>query len=157
MDNKFFSLENIESNRLIRMFQIIFGIICIITAAFWLVFNIKSVKTDGTLWITIVFLACFGIFLIWAGLDFASKFIELDSDKIRLKINSILPLKEIHADQIEKIELFPLNLIFIIKPGKRIVLRFGVTYPDRIDLIKDEVIKFAQLNQILLEIKEEFI
>jgi hypothetical protein len=156
MAKKFFSLEIREDNKLTKIFQIIFGIICIIIAVFWLIFNFTSVKADGTLWITVAFLFGFGLFLIYSGFGHAAKFIELNTRNIRLKKNSLLPPIDIYADQIDSIEVFPLKLEILIKPAKKILLRFGISDPEKIDLIKDEVIRFSDSNNINLEIKEEF-
>ena len=67
MDNKYFALSSVENNRLVKIVQIVFGIVCIFIAIFWLIFNIKSIKSDWALWITIIFLAGFGFYQIWAG------------------------------------------------------------------------------------------
>jgi hypothetical protein len=155
MERKRISLEIHENSKLTRISQILFGIICIIISAYWIVFNIKAVKTDGTLWITIIFLIGFGVFQVLSGWGFTAKFIDLSDSDIRLKRNSFLPPVEIKANQIEKIDLYPLSLIFLVKPSKKILLRLGVTYPERIELIKKEIVNFAELNHILLEVKDE--
>ncbi len=157
MTKKIFSLEIRENNKLTKIFQIIFGVICVIIAVFWLIFNFRSVKADRTLWITVVFLCGFGLFLIYSGFGYAAKFIELNTRNIRLKKNSLLPPIDISADQIDRIEVFPLKLEIIIKPAKKILLRFGISDPEKIDLIKDEIIRFADSNNINLEIKEELL
>ena len=59
------------------------------------------------------------------------------------------------SGEIEKIELFPLNLIFFLKSKKRILLRFGTTYHEINEKIKDEILSFAESNKIPLEIIEE--
>ena len=56
-----------------------------------------------------------------------------DSDKIILKKNSLLPVKEMASSEIKKIEIFPLNLIFYFHKGGKTVLRFGTTYTDNIE------------------------
>ena len=155
MEIKYFSLSSSENNRLIKIIRIIFGVVCFAVAIFWSIFNIKSLKADGTLWITIVFLSGFGFYQIWAGLGHAISFIEIRSDKIRLKKNVILPAIGIRVEEIEKIELFPFNLIFFLKTGKRIFLRFGTTYHETNEKIKDGILGFAESNKIPLERIEE--
>jgi hypothetical protein len=129
MEKQYFSLEIRDDNRLTKIFRIIFGILCCAIAAFWVFYNFKSVKADGTQWITVAFLLSFGAFQIYAGFGFASKFIELDTNNIRLKKNSLLPVIDLPAGQIEKIGLFPLKVHFLIRPGKIILLRFGISDP----------------------------
>ena len=132
-----------------------FGVVCIAVAIFWLIFNIRSLKADGTLWITILFLSGFGSFQIWSGLGHATRFIEIGQNKLRIKKNSVFPAVEIYAAGIERIELFPLNIIFFLKSNKRVLLRFGTTYHDVNEKIKDEIFGFAESNKIHLEIIKE--
>jgi len=151
METKYFSLGSSEDSASLKIIRILFGIICVAIAAFWLIFNIRSVKADRTLWITVVFLSGFGFYQIWAGLGRASRFIQIGPDKIILKKNSVLPVKELGSSGIKKIEIFPLSLIFHFQQGGKTVLRFGTTYTDNIDPIKNEIEEFATVNNIKLE------
>ena len=127
MEKKYFSLGPSENNRLIKIIQIVFGVVCFAIAAFWLFFNIRSLKADRTLWITITFLTGFGFYQIWSGIGMAARFIEISSDNIRLKKTILLPAVTIDGGEIQKIELYPFNLIFFLKSGKKMLLRFGAT------------------------------
>ena len=155
METKYFSLGQGENSRLVKFFRLLFGAVCIAISIFWMIFNIRSLKADGTLWITIIFLSGFGFYQIWAGLGRTTIFIEISKNFIRLKKNPILPSVKISSGEIKKIELFPLNLIFYLSYGKKIYLRFGTTYTDNIDPIKSEIEQFASGNNIYLEIKRE--
>ena len=155
MEKKYFALGAVDSNRLVKIIQILFGIVCFSVAVFWLIFNIRSLKADATLWITILFLSGFGFYQVWAGLGMATRFIEINSDKIRLKKSILFPAVEIPAEEIQRIELYPLNLNIFLKSEKRIRLRFGTTYQETNEKIKDEIFSFAGLNSIKVEIKEE--
>jgi hypothetical protein len=124
-------------------------------AVFWMIFNIEPEKENGTSWITIIFLAGFGIYEIYAGMGKAVKFIETSPEKIHLKKNSLLPAVEIKPAEIEKIESFPLNIVFFTKTGRKISFRLGMTYPEFIETIKGEITDFATHNNIPLEIKKE--
>jgi hypothetical protein len=155
MDKKYFLLSSAENSVLVKIIQIVFGIICIAVAIFWLIFDARSIKADTTLWITIAFLTGFGVYQIWAGLGKATRFIEISSEKIRLKKSIFLPEMNITSQDIQKIELFPLNLIFFLKSQKKILLRLGTSYQETSEQIKDEILAFADLNSISIEIKEE--
>jgi hypothetical protein len=155
MEIKKFSLGVSETNRLVRIIKIAFGIVCIAIALYWLSFNIKALKSDATLWITILFLTGFGSYMIWSGLGFAALFIEIGSDHIRLKKNPVISPVMMAAADIEKIELFPLNVIFFLRSGKRILLRFGTSYQETNEKVKDEILGFAESNNITLKIMEE--
>jgi hypothetical protein len=155
MENKYFPLGNSENNGIVRIIRIVFGIVCIAVAGFWLGINIRSLKTTGTLWITILFLCGFGIYQILSGLGKTTTFIELGSDCIRLKKNGLSAPSVMNVSEIEKIEIFPMNVIFILKSGKRIMLRFGAVYQDINEDIKDEILTFADINNVPLEFKVE--
>ncbi|MGC1391373.1 MAG: hypothetical protein WA816_10075 [Bacteroidales bacterium] len=155
MDKKYFSLSTVENNKLIKIVQIIFGFVCIFVAIFWLIFNIRSMKSDRTLWSTILFLSGFGFYQIWAGSGKAAKFIEISSDRIRLKRTVFLPAVEMTSSDLQKIEIYPFNLIFFLKEKKRVILRFSTTYVESNEKVKDEILGFAEFNSIGVEIKEE--
>jgi hypothetical protein len=155
MDKKNFSLGTVENNRIIKVMRILFGLVCLAVAVFWVNFNINALKTDGTLWITIFFLSGFGFFQIWSGFGYATRFIEIDNNSIRLKRNAILPAVEMVSSDMERIEIFPLNVIFYFKSQKRILLRFGTTFHEQNEKILDEIIAFAETNSIPFEVIEE--
>jgi len=155
MDIRYFSLSSIENSRIVNIIRIVFGFICIAVAVFWISFNVRLLKTDGTLWITILFLSGFGFYQVWSGLGKAIKFIEIGPDFIRLKKNPILSPVKMTASIIEKIDIFPLNLVFFLKSGKKILLRFGTTFQETNELVKDGILEFAELNNIKAEFIEE--
>ena len=155
MEMKFFYLGTGENSRLIKIFRILFGVVCIVVAVFWLIININSIKSDGMLWITIVFLAGFVFYQIWSGLGLATRFIEIAPENIRLKKNSFFPPEVISAADLEKVEVFPLNVIFYLKRRKKILLRFGTIYHEVNEKIMDEIIGFAERNNVPIEIIEE--
>jgi hypothetical protein len=155
MEKKHFSLDLRENNMLIRISQIIFGSVCIAVAGYWLVYNIKAVKSDGTLWITVIFITGFGAYLIWSGFGYGHRFIEFTGDMIRMKKNPFLPQIDMIASEVEHIEVYPLKFIIKLKSSKAILTRFGVSDIEKIELIKDEIIIFASDHNIPLEIKNE--
>ena len=155
MENKYFLLGNGEPNKFIRVIQIILGFACLSIAIFWTLFNLKAIVIDRTLWITIVFLSGFGAYQVWAGTGRATRFIEIGNNLIILKKNSILPTVNVLAKEIENIELFPLSVKFFLKSNRRILLRLGTTFYEINEKIKDEILNFAETNQIPVEIIEE--
>jgi hypothetical protein len=155
MENKYFLLSSVENNRVIRIIQTVFGIVCIAIAIFWLIFNIRVLQTNGTLWITIIFLSVFGLYQVWSGLGRATRFIEINSDRIRLKKTIILPPVEMSAADIQKIEIYPFNLIFFLQTKKRLILRFSTTYQETNEKVKDELLAFGEFNSIEVEFVKE--
>jgi hypothetical protein len=155
MENKYFLLGTGDTNKIIKIFQIIFGVACLSIAFFWLSFNLKTIASDGTLWITLIFLSGFGTYQILAGFGRATRFIEIGNHFIILKKNSILPPVNVQAKEIENIELFPLSVRFFLKTKRTILLRLGTTFYEINEKIKDEILNFARTNQIPVEIIEE--
>ena len=155
MEKKIFSLESKDNPRAVKLIQIAFGMLCIVMAFFWLIHNINSIRGDGTLWITIVFLIGFGTYQVLSGLDKTKRYIETGPEKIVLKQNSFLPKIELRAADIENIEIYPLSIQFRFKNKKKVVFRFGLSNTDIVNPVKDEVADFASLNSIPAEEKRE--
>jgi len=155
METKYFTLGQAENNTVVKIIRIIFGLVCIAIAVFWIIFNINSLKTDGTVWITIVFLTCFGLFQIWSGLGKAVRFIEIGPEEIMLKRNAVLPAKRILTTDISKVEFRPLTVLFIMKTDKAILLRFGATFYDINEKIVDELLEYCESKNIPFEVIEE--
>jgi hypothetical protein len=155
MEVKYFSLGPSENSSILKIIRILFGAVCIGIAIFWMIFSIRSEKSDRTLWVTVLFLSGFGLYQVWAGLGRALRFIQIFSDKVILRKNSFLPMKVMTASQIKKIEVFPLNLVFYFKEGGKTILRFGTTFTDSIEPVKSGLEEFAALNNIDFEIITE--
>jgi putative Mn2+ efflux pump MntP len=155
MEKKYFLLEVKENTRAIKIIQIIFGIICVATAIFWVIHNLLSLKSDSTLWITIIFLSGFGTYQVFAGFGKTERYVETGPEKIILKQSSLFPKIELRASDIEAVEIFPLSIMFRLKNKKKIIFRFGLSNTDIINPVKDEVVDFAGLNSIHFEEKKE--
>jgi len=155
MESNYYSLELNKSNRITRIFQLVFGIICAVIAVIWAILNINMLKSNGALWITIILLLGFAYFQIISGLGKAEKFIEFSQSSIKLKNNSLFPFRVLNAPDIKKTEAFPLNLVFFLTSGKRVFLRFGTTYTDIIEPVRKSLQTFCTENNIPLEFKTE--
>jgi hypothetical protein len=156
MEIKHFQLEAKDNSRIVRIFQVVFGILCIIVAMYWIIFQFESLRKDQTLWITIFFLAGFGGYQTAAGFGRITRYIETGPDAVILKLNSYLPAARIEASALEKIELYPLSICFRKVNGKKLILRFGLNYTDIIVPVKDEIMEFAHINHLKIEeMKEE--
>jgi hypothetical protein len=155
METRHYSLGINETSKLLNIIRIAFGFACLLIGIFWLIFNIKSIKTDGALWITIIFLSVFGFYQIWSGLGHASMFIEIGPDLIILKKSPVLSPVKYFNHEIDRIELYPMNVVFILKSKKKIMLRFGSTFYETNEKIKDQLFSFTELNEIPMEIIEE--
>ncbi len=154
MEKKLFFLEH-GNTRFTKVFQIILGILCFIIALYWLIFNFQAFRTESRLWITIVFLILFGVWEILAGSGRTRKYISTEAGKIVLKQNSVFPPVELKPADLEKIELFPLSISFKMKSRSSIMFRFGLSYPEIIEPVKNEIVEFARLGNIPVEVKDE--
>ena len=125
------------------------------TALYSLIFNLKADNADSFLWITIVLLACFGIFLILSGLGKTKRYIEINNNKIFLKKNAIMPVAKMNNTDIRKIESLPLNIIFRLTNGRKKILRFGINYPEVIPIVKDKLKEFSEINSIQFDAEND--
>jgi len=155
METQYFSLELHRSNKLTKIFQLVFGIICAGVAVIWLILNLSTMKMTLGLALTVLFLLGFAYYQIVSGLGHAEKFIEVGGDKIRMKKNSIFPVEEVRADEVENVVIFPINIVFMLKSKKKIMLRFGTTYTDIINPAKDAIENFCQSNSLSYEERNE--
>jgi hypothetical protein len=155
MERNHYSLEVNKSNKLTRIFQLAFGILCAVIALIWLIMNFNTLKSNGGLLITIIFLLGFAYYQVNSGLGRGEKFIEIGQTTLKLRKNSLFPVQELHASDIEKIEIFPLNIIFFLRSGKTVFLRFGTTYTDIIEPARKSIESFCKENNIPLEFKNE--
>ena len=155
MESSYYSLEVNKSNRFTRIFQLIFGIVCAVLAVIWLIMNIKTLTTNGSLVLTIAFLLGFAYYLVNSGLGKGEKYIEIGRNKLKLKKNSVLPAFVINAGDILKVEMFPLNIVFILKSGKKVLMRFGTYFTDVIDPVKTAIESFCESNGVPLEVLNE--
>lgn len=148
MEKKTIMLEPKENPKFIRLLQILFGTVCSGIAIFWVIFNLSSSDVDKTGWITIIFLAGFGLYMIFAGSGRTIKYFTTGAQMIILKQNAIMPAVTLKAADISNIEILLLSIMFHKKNGKKITLRFGINYPEVIEQVKQEVIDFAAINNI---------
>jgi len=155
MKTSYFSLEVNKSNRLTRIFQLVFGIVCALVAIIWLIINFNSLTSNWSLVITIIFLLGFAYYQINSGLGRGEKFVEISQTRLKLKKNSLLPAQDINASEIERIEIFPLSMVITLRSGEKRILRFGTTFTDIIDPVKRGIETFCSENNISLEFKNE--
>ena len=155
MERRYFSFGNVDKNRLVKVIRIFFGLVCFAVAIFWIIFNIQNVDNTGKIWMTILFLTGFGFYQVWAGIGKAERFIEIGRDNILLKKYIFLKPRYIEASETEKIYFFPLKIVFLLKSGKKILLRLGTMYYESNEKITDELAKYAAENKITTEVIQE--
>jgi hypothetical protein len=152
----YFPLGNTEDNKYVRAIKILFGLACILMALYWVYYNLKILKIAGTIWISIIFLTIFGLYQILSGLGRTFRYIIIDTT-IKIKKNAFGRPVELSSSDINKIEIFPLSIVFMLNSGKKFLLRFGTVHYETNEKIVDELVKYADANNILFEMKEEII
>ncbi|HEX2968968.1 MAG TPA: hypothetical protein VHO46_07660 [Bacteroidales bacterium] len=155
MDRYYFNLGNTDDNRFVKILRIFFGLACIIMAAWWINYDLNSGKSNWSLYLTIAFLILFGIYQIWFGTGHASRFIVISGDKLVIRKNQILPSAELNAAELSKIEIFPLSIVFHKSSSQKFILRLGTVNYETNEKIVDELIRFAENNNIEFELREE--
>jgi hypothetical protein len=155
MEKEIFFLSPVNNNKLIKLVEILFGLICIFLAGYWVIFNIKSIATTNSLWISILFLTGFGFYMIWAGAGKATGFIEIDKNSLKIKNTLLSPVIKLLPAEIETIQLFPFKILFILKTRKKVILRLSSTWYETNEKIVDSIILFAGSNEIRIEDIEE--
>jgi len=151
MEKKYFSLEIGKSNRITRTFNLLLGSVCIVLAFSWVFINFDTLASNRILWLSVIFLLGFGYYQVITGLGRGDKFIEIGADSLRIKKNSILPPVELNAREIAKAEIYPLKLVFRLNSGKSLRVRFGTTFTDIIEPVKESIEDFCAENKIPFE------
>lgn len=155
MEKKYFLLGEAKGNVFIRTSQIVLSILCFIIAIYWLVFSFKTGNVIGTTILTVLFLLAFAVFQALSGTGKTTRYIEIYADHILLKNKILRSVRKITADELLKTDIHPLNVIFYFKSGKKLNLRFGTSYQETNEDIKDEIFQFTENNNIPAEFIEE--
>ncbi|HBE41793.1 MAG TPA: hypothetical protein DDW27_11430 [Bacteroidales bacterium] len=155
MKENYLSLDPHDQQGIMKILQVIFGIICIAVTLYYIITGIRSDQSRLTVWIGILFLLIFGIYLILSGLGKTKKYFRTRQNSISFKQHSVLPAVSLLASNIERIEIYPLSIKFFIKGRNKFIFRFGISYPEIIDPVKQEVIGFAGSKNIEIEIMDE--
>jgi len=150
MENSYYSLEVNKNNRLTRVFQLIFGIVCAVLAITWMILNPDSLKSYTSL-LPFLFLAVFSWYMINSCIGKGEKHIEIGHDQLRIKNNSLFPARVFSAAEISKIEVLPLGIHLFRKNKGKFLLRFGTTFIDVIDPVKSGLEEFCSRNNIPVE------
>ncbi len=155
MEEKNINLDPHVQLRIVKTIKIIFGIICNIVACYYFISVIGSDKSRFSFWVAIAFLLLFGNYQIMAGAGKTNKYISISGDLISFKQHSFLPCRKIRSADIKRIFIHPLSIIFYLHNGKKFKFRFGLSYPEIIDPVKQNVIEYSGLMKIPLKIVEE--
>lgn len=155
MAEKYYSLEGTRKSKPMKTVQMVFGVICEVATVYYLISAIKSEGFNLTLLAAVTFLFLFGIYQILSGMGKTEKYFKINNGMISFRQHSVLPAVSLLASNIERIEIYPLSIKFFIKGRNKFIFRFGISYPEIIDPVKQEVIGFAGSKNIEIEIMDE--
>lgn len=148
MDTILYSLEQNQSTKSGKAIRLIFGITCIVLAFCWLIINLQNDISGWYSILPLLFVALFGLYMILNGLGKTDKYIEISRDSITFKQNAIFPAKIINTIDIQRIEIHPLSIVFYQFGDRKTIFRFGTSFQEIIDPVKEAIDDFAANSSI---------
>lgn len=148
MENRKFSLEVIERNRITKFSETIFGVLCL-AGALWFAVSLPD-QSSGTYsgWLAIVFLAFFGAWEILSGAGIVSRYIIIGSDIIIIRDRFWKPAVTITPEVLEEVRFKALTIDFCLEGRKSIAVRLGTYYSERSAEIMEAVETFCTVNSV---------
>ena len=148
MENRKFSLEVIERNKITRVSESVFGLLCLAGAS-WYAISLQGPSSPGLSgWLAVIFLALFGIWEILSGAGLVSRYIWIGSDQITLRHRAWKPAVTIAPSDLTEVKFKPLAVDFLITGGNVISVRLGTYYSERSAQIMEAVEEFCVENRI---------
>lgn len=148
MENRKFSLEVIERNRIKSASELVFGLLCLAGAS-WYAVNLQGPSSPGLSgWLAVIFLALFGIWEILSGAGLVSRYIWIGTDQITLRHRAWKPPVSIAPSDLTEVKFKPLTVDFCMTGGNVISVRLGTYYSERSAQILEAVEEFCTENRI---------
>lgn len=148
MENRKFSLEVIERNRITMVSESVFGLLCLAGAS-WYAISLQGPSLPGLSgWLGVIFLALFGIWEILSGAGLVSRYIWIGTEKITLRHRAWKPPVLIAPSDLSEVKLKPLTVNFCLTGGDVISVRLGTFYSERSVQIIEAVEAFCIENRI---------
>lgn len=148
MENRKFSLEVIERNRIKSVSELVFGLLCLAGAS-WYAVNLPGPSSPGLSgWLAVIFLALFGIWEILSGAGLVSRYIWIGADQITIRHRAWKPPVSLLPSELTEVKFKPLTVDFCITGGSIISVRLGTYYSERSAQIMEAVEEFCTENRI---------
>lgn len=148
MTNKYLSLDERPEKKFVSILMVIFGILCMGTAAWWAIFLLRSPEQSNSFWAATIFLLLFGVYQVYAGLGLARRYIKIDDKTIQIRQNFLLPPRSFNPEEIENITIRAADIVFKNNNGSKYKLKLGIRYPDLGENIKKELISYGENQKI---------
>ncbi len=148
MDERKFSLEVIERNRITRVSESAFGLLCLAGAS-WYAVSLQGPSSPGLSgWLAVLFLALFGIWEILSGAGLVSRYIWIGTDHITLRHRAWKSPVSLSPSDLAEVKFKPLKIDFSLNGGSVISVRLGTYYSERSAQIMEAVEVFCAENRI---------
>ncbi len=151
MEEKKISLDIHENTKVSRLFQLLFGIVCLVIAVMLLINLIKTGNHSTTSIIVVAFLFLFGIWELLASAGITVRYIAVTKEKIILKDKYIVPARDIAVGEIKEVEFKPLSFTIYLTDGTDVRVRLGNYYSDRSIEVLETIEHFSRQNSIAVK------
>lgn len=155
MDEQTILLGEREDKPLVKIMVIIFGIMCIITAAWWTVFLVRYPDNENIFWAGSIFLLLFGLFQLLSGLGYTKRYISRTNGGLVIRQNSLMPAKRLEASGLRQLEIRSMDMVLHGHGSSRLRIKLGIRYPDLGQQVKEFVTAWADDNDIEIFYKNE--
>ncbi|HUW92092.1 MAG TPA: hypothetical protein VMV74_02925 [Bacteroidales bacterium] len=150
MENRKFSLEIKESNKITRVSEIVFGLLCL-AGTLWFAVSLQRQATPSfSSWLAIAFLALFGVWEILSGAGLVSKYITIGTHNIMIRHLFWKAPVSIAPSDLAEVRFKYLTVEFGLKAGKTISVRLGTYYSERSAEIMEAVENFCVENNVMI-------
>jgi len=155
MSEEYIALGEKENKLAVRIIIIIFGLLCIFTAGWWIVFLLRYPDNEKIFWAGSIFLLLFGLFQLYSGLGYARRYVKRENNNISIRQSSLLPSRRLSSADIKKLEVRSYDMVLHLNDSSRIRIKLGLRYPDLGQKVRDFIIEFAEINNIEIFYKND--
>jgi hypothetical protein len=143
-----FSLEIVERNKITKVSESVFGLLCL-AVALWFAMSLQDKPSTVSAGLAIAFLAFFGIWEILSGTGAVSRYIIIGGENIILKHKTYLPAVTFGPGALKEVKFKPLAIDFCLTKGTVTTIRLGTYYRERSAEIMEAVEKFCHDKMIM--------
>lgn len=153
MNERRFNIDLYETSKTGRILRIALGAVCLVATG-WFISSITGTEAStASAWIATVFLFLVSLWLIASGLGYTDRYVIFADSKITLRKNFLSSPVIFTADDLKRVEMMPLSVVFITEAG-RVELKLGTYYPEHSASVMEAVEEFCSRNKIEVLFRE---